>query len=215
LLLNLATASARVIEKRLPIPSARPWKVRVLLLGDVGRLSRVNVVGCSGSGKSTLSRRLCERLNHPYIEMDALFWKHDWTESHDEEFFARLEEALSREEWVLDGNYDRTLHIKWDKVTAVIWVDYSFARTLAQAVCRALSRAWTGAEIWPDTGNRETFFRTFCTKDSVLLWTAQSYRSIRTRYVERMTDPKFRHIHFVRLRSPAETRAFLDSLPHT
>jgi len=34
-----------------------------------------------------------------------------WTESHDEEFFARLEKALNREKWVLDGNYDRTMHI--------------------------------------------------------------------------------------------------------
>jgi adenylate kinase family enzyme len=184
-----------------------------LIFGDAGWLSRVNVVGCSGSGKSTLSRRLCERLNHPYFEMDALFWKKDWTESCDEEFFPRLEKALSRETWVLDGNYDRTIPIKWDKVTAVIWVDYSFARTLAQAVCRALRRAWSGEEIWPDTGNRESFVRTFFTEDSVLLWTVRSHKTIRKRYSERMADPKFRHIHFVRLRSPAETRAFLDSLP--
>jgi adenylate kinase family enzyme len=185
-----------------------------LLPCDVNWLSRVNVVGCSGSGKSTLSRRLSERLNHHYIEMDALFWKKGWTESHDEEFFARLEKALNREKWVLDGNYDRTVHIKWNKITAVIWVDYSFARTLAQAVRRALSRAWTGAEIWPDTGNRESLVRAFLTKDSVLLWTVRSHKSIRKRYQERMADPKFRHINFVRLRSRAETRAFLNSLPH-
>jgi adenylate kinase family enzyme len=185
-----------------------------LLFGDADWLSRVNVVGCSGSGKSAVSRRLSEQLSHPYIEMDALFWKKGWTESTDEEFFARLETALDREKWVLDGNYDRTLPIKWSKVTAVIWVDYAFARTLAQAVRRALRRTWTGAEIWPDTGNRESFYRTFFTRDSVLLWTIRSHRSIRERYVARMTDPKFRHIRFVRLRSPAETRAFLDALPH-
>jgi adenylate kinase family enzyme len=181
---------------------------------DAGWFSRVNVVGCSGSGKSALSRKISERLNHPYIEMDTLFWKKAWTESSDEEFFARLEKALNRPKWVLDGNYDRTAPIKWSKVTAVIWVDYSFTHTLAQAVRRAVSRAWTGAEIWPDTGNRECFFRTFLTKDSVLLWTARSHSSLRERYQERMADPKFRHIHFVRLRSPSETRAFLQSLPH-
>jgi adenylate kinase family enzyme len=185
-----------------------------LIVGDVGWLSRVNVVGCSGSGKSTLSRRLAERLKHPYIEMDALFWKKDWAGSPDWELFARLEKALNREKWVLDGNYDRTTHIKWNSVTAVIWVDYSFARTLAQAVGRALRRAWTGAELWPDTGNRESFFRMIFTKDSILLWTIRTHKSVRKRYEERMTNPKFRHIHFIRLRSPAETRAFFDSLPH-
>jgi hypothetical protein len=95
----------------------------------------------------------------------------------------------------------------------VIWVDYSFARTLSQAVHRALRRAWSGAEIWPGTGNREPFFLTFFTKDSVLLWTIRTHNTVRMRYEERMADPKFRHIRFIRLQSPAETSAFLDSLP--
>ena len=35
---------------------------------------KINVVGTSGSGKSTLARMLAKELNHPYVEMDALFW---------------------------------------------------------------------------------------------------------------------------------------------
>jgi ABC-type dipeptide/oligopeptide/nickel transport system ATPase component len=185
----------------------------VLTIGDTVWLDRVNVVGCSGSGKSALARRLSERLKHPYIEMDAIFWKKNWTQSSEDEFFGRLEKALSREKWVLDGNYDRTMHIKWRSVTAVIWVDYSFARTLSQAVRRTLRRAWSGAEIWPGTGNRESFFRTFFTKDSILLWTIRTHKRVRMRYEARMADPNFRHIRFIRLRSPTEANAFLDSLP--
>ena len=40
---------------------------------------RINVVGTSCSGKSTLARALAERLNAPYIELDAIFWDRDWT----------------------------------------------------------------------------------------------------------------------------------------
>ena len=58
---------------------------------------RINVIGTSGSGKSTLSKRIAEKLNIPYVEMDALFWKPNWTESSDEEFFPKVAQATSGE----------------------------------------------------------------------------------------------------------------------
>jgi len=75
-------------------------------------MKKINVVGTSGSGKSTFSRTLATRLGYPYLEMDAMFWKPNWQESTDEEFFAKLNSALSQERWVLDGNYNRTVDIK-------------------------------------------------------------------------------------------------------
>ncbi|AUL95713.1 adenylate kinase [Vibrio vulnificus] len=68
--------------------------------------------------------------------MDAIFWKPNWQESSDEEFFANLADRLSAEHWVLDGNYNRTAEIKWNRVDSIVWVDYSFVRTLFQAVKR-------------------------------------------------------------------------------
>jgi hypothetical protein len=171
-------------------------------------LARVNVVGASGSGKSTFSKRLASLLEQPSIEMDALFWNPNWSESPDELFFARLRSALAHPRWVLDGNYDRTLPIKWQNVTAVIWLDYSLPRTLLQGIERALFRAWTQVELWPGTGNRESFRGSFFSKKSVLLWALRSHGKLRTRYAERMTDPAYAEIAFFRLRSPAEAQAF-------
>ena len=104
---------------------------------------KVNVIGTSGSGKSTFSKALACALNIPYVEMDRLHWEPNWTASSDDEFFSTLEQALCGGSWVLDGNYTRTTHIKWRRVDRVIWLDYSFARTLYQACKRALSRAIT------------------------------------------------------------------------
>ncbi len=115
---------------------------------------RVNIIGTSGSGKSTLARRLSDKLAIPYVEMDALFWLKDWQERTDADFFQRLENALGPENWVLDGNYNRTRDIKWRNVDVVIWVDYSFSRTLFQAVRRAFLRAWRKEELWSGTGNK-------------------------------------------------------------
>ncbi|MEC8867694.1 MAG: AAA family ATPase, partial [Pseudomonadota bacterium] len=57
------------------------------------KYERINVVGTSGSGKSTLAQDMARRLNLPYIELDRLFWKANWTESTDDEYFPKLRDA--------------------------------------------------------------------------------------------------------------------------
>jgi cytidylate kinase len=82
---------------------------------------KFNVVGTSGSGKTTLARRIAGKLDIPYVELDALFWRPDWQETPDEAFFARLEAALAdKESWVLDGNYNRTQALKWRHVDMIV-----------------------------------------------------------------------------------------------
>lgn len=95
-------------------------------------MKRINVVGVSGSGKSTFGRQLATALGIPYIEMDAIYWKADWQEPEDEEFFGALTQAIRPEAWVLDGNYSRTTELKWARADTVIWINYSFARTSNQ-----------------------------------------------------------------------------------
>ena len=171
---------------------------------------RVNVVGVSGSGKSTFSKKLSEKLSLPYIEMDQIFWGPDWYWPSDEEFFARLEEHLCKEIWVLDGNYSRTLTMKWQRADTVIWIDYSFTRTLYQSISRALRRAITQQELWPDTDNRETFKKLF-SKDSIVLWMLRNYKSSRVRYRTLMHDENYSHIKFVHIKSPKEMNIYLES----
>ena len=131
----------------------------------------INVVGTSGSGKSTLARRLAHRLELPWIELDRLYWRPNWQGAPDEAFFAAIAAATATPGWVLDGNYNRSRSVKWRAVDLVIWVDYGFWRTLRQAVWRAASRAWRHQELWPGTGNCESFRRSFCSRESIILWT--------------------------------------------
>ncbi len=174
-------------------------------------MKKINVIGTSGSGKSTIAKELSKRLNYPYIEMDAVFWGKNWSEPPDEIFFKNLRQALERESWVLDGNYTRSMPIKWQKVDTVVWVDYNFARTLYQAVSRAINRIITQKELWPGTGNRESFKMLF-SKDSIVLWTIKTYHKNRIKYLKAMKDEQYKHIHFIHLRSPKESREFLNKV---
>ncbi|KJY81295.1 AAA family ATPase [Vibrio nigripulchritudo] len=177
-------------------------------------MKKINVVGTSGSGKSTFGRLLAKKLNCTYLEMDAIFWKPNWTESSDEEFLARLEDKLNTENWVLDGNYNRTVPTKWANVDTVIWLDYSFRRTLYQAIKRAFTRCLTKQELWEGTGNTESFKKTFFSNKSIILWTITNYKSNRIRYKDMLSNPKFKHIEFVRISSPKMAKEFIEKVDH-
>ena len=169
---------------------------------------RINVIGTSGSGKTTFGRRLAERLSLPFLEMDAIFWGPDWTFPEDKELFSKLASALEGENWVLDGNYTRTLPIKWDTIDIIIWLDFNFPRTLYQAVSRAFTRILTREEFWPGTGNRETLGKLF-SRDSIVLWTLKTYRRNRKRNAGYMQSEKYNHIKFIRLKSPRQAEELL------
>lgn len=172
---------------------------------------RVNVIGTSGSGKTTFGRQLAEILGIPFIEIDAIFWGPNWSPLEDAVLCSRLTEILDGDHWVLDGNYSRTTPVKWERVEVVIWLDFSFPRTLCQAVSRAAQRLISKEELWPGTGNRETL-RMLLSKESILLWTITSYRRRRKNIIKMMAAPEFQHIRFHRLRSPTETVAYLSAV---
>lgn len=176
----------------------------------IRQLNRINIVGSSGSGKSTFGRALAQKLGHPYIETDEVFWRPDWTEPPDDEFYADLEQRLAGDCWVLDGNYGRTVPIKWRRVEAVIWLDLPYWLILWQVISRTIRRSVTAEELW--AGNREDLVKAFFSRDSVIYWSLTNLRRVRRRYLAAMTSPRFSHIRFIRLRSRREVRALLADL---
>lgn len=181
---------------------------------------KIKVVGTSGSGKSTLARMLADALLVPHIQLDELYWQADWQGSPDDEFFARLNQAMATSPggWVIDGNYDRTRPLKWREVDIVIWIDLGFWRVLSQSVRRAVTRIASQEELWPGTGNRESFRQTFLSRRSVLLWSLRTWRQNRQRYLAAMIDPAHSHIRFIRLTHRREMAAcvagFADGAKH-
>ena len=172
---------------------------------------RINVIGTSGSGKTTFGRELASVLQIPFIELDAIFWGPDWSEPKDSELFPKLSAALSNDNWVLDGNYSRTLDIKWERVDSVIWLDFSLPRTVAQAIKRAVSRIISQEELWPGTGNRESLKMLF-SRDSIVLWTIQTFASRRKKIQGYITSGQYQSIIFHRIKSPKQAKIFLQSV---
>ena len=105
-------------------------------------MRRVLVLGCPGAGKSTLARSLGEALSLPLVHLDKLWWKSGWVNRTEGEFDALLDAVLLGEEWVIDGNYLRTLPRRLERCDAVVLLDYPRRVCLLRALRRILS--WRG-----------------------------------------------------------------------
>ena len=174
-------------------------------------LTRIAIVGATGSGKTTLARELAARLRLPDVELDALHWEPNWTPASPEMLHRRVEDALASGRWVADGNYSMVQDLTLARAQMLVWLDYSFLRTALQLLRRTVRRAWRREELWH--GNRESFRKALFSSDSILLWLLKSYGPVRRRYEALTESGAYPQLAIVRLRSPAATRAWLESLP--
>ena len=86
-------------------------------------MKRVLVIGCPGSGKSTFARKLHMKTGLPLYYLDMLYWNADKTTVTAEEFDEKLDDVLKKEEWIVDGNYSRTMEKRLKRSDTVFFFD--------------------------------------------------------------------------------------------
>ena len=175
-------------------------------------LDKINIVGCSGSGKTTFGVELGKKIDLDPIEIDQLFWKPNWTETPMEELAEIVTDKISTDRWLLVGNYNRLTELKWKDVDTVIWIDTSYVVTIWQVFWRAMQRSWDKTEIWPGSGCRESFYKAFCTKGSIILWALKMHSGYKRRYEREMKEEKYKHIKFIRLKNRKEMEQYLSKI---
>jgi len=86
-------------------------------------MKRVIVIGCSGSGKSVFSRSFANLTELPLYHLDTIWWREDGSHIERSEFDARLSEILKKDEWIIDGNYSRTMEQRIAACDTVVFFD--------------------------------------------------------------------------------------------
>ena len=86
-------------------------------------MNRIIVIGCPGSGKTTFSEKLHKLVGLPLYYLDAIWHKPDRTHITRDEFDQRLSEILSRDKWIIDGNYSRTVETRIQKSDTIFLFD--------------------------------------------------------------------------------------------
>ncbi|MBQ3182448.1 MAG: AAA family ATPase [Clostridia bacterium] len=86
-------------------------------------MKKILVIGCPGAGKSTFARRLRDETGLPLYHLDMIWHKPDKTNISREGFDEKLSEILDKDEWIIDGNYDRTLEVRFKRCDTVFLLD--------------------------------------------------------------------------------------------
>lgn len=116
--------------------------------------NKIIVIGCPGAGKSTFARKLRDKTGLPIYYLDMLFHNPDRTTISREAFDAGLLEILERAEWIIDGNYCRTLPLRFEACTDVFLFDLPVEQCLQNAAARVGTvredLPWVETEFDPD-----------------------------------------------------------------
>ena len=86
-------------------------------------MKKVIVIGCPGSGKTTFAEKLNKCTGLPLYYLDAIWHKPDKTHISREAFDSRITEIFTTPEWIIDGNYKRTIEIRLKHCDTVFLFD--------------------------------------------------------------------------------------------
>jgi adenylate kinase family enzyme len=111
----------------------------------VGR--RVVVTGIAGAGKSTFSRALSAKTGLPVIHLDLHFWQPGWVEPTADEWREEQLKLITRDEWILDGNYHATLDLRLEHADTAVFLDTSWRVCAWRALVRGVRKRPIGFQL--------------------------------------------------------------------
>lgn len=167
-------------------------------------MRRVLVIGPGGAGKSTFARSLAERTGLPLIHLDTLYWRPGWIATPNEQWDRVVDELLTREAWVMDGNYGRTLPARLAACDTVIFLDFP------RSVCLwRVAKRW-----WRYRGRSRPDLAAGCPEQLTweFVWWIWTYKTRRRPGVLRQLAALPDGTSAAVLRSGRDARRFLDEL---
>lgn len=99
-------------------------------------MEKVIIIGCPGAGKSTFARKLKEKTGLPLFYLDMIWHKPDGTNISRDEFDGKIKGIMKKKQWILDGNYIRTLEMRLKECDTVFLLDYPLELCLEGASSR-------------------------------------------------------------------------------
>ena len=87
-------------------------------------MKKIIVIGSPGAGKSVFSQKLKDVTKLPLYHLDMLYHKADGTHISREELEDKLREIFKDDEWIIDGNYQRTLEMRFKECDTVFLLDF-------------------------------------------------------------------------------------------
>ncbi len=123
-----------------------------MILGE--KMQKVIILGCPGSGKTTFAEKLNKATGLPLYHLDAIWHKPDKTHIPREDFDQRISEIFATSQWIIDGNYSRTIEMRLKECDTVFLFDLPTEVCLQGATARVgkgrYDLPWLETELDPE-----------------------------------------------------------------
>ena len=174
-------------------------------------MNRVVVIGSSGSGKTTLARQLAAALALPHLELDSVAHDGGLNATPKEEFRRRVGEFITRERWILDGNYTSwgSRDVVWPRADTIVWLDLPKRVVTWGVVTRTLRRVATQEELWNGVREPWTNLYSLDPHENIILWSWTNFEHTREKYETAMRDGTWAHARVHRLTSRRQVDALV------
>ena len=90
---------------------------------NVRDYDKIILVGCGGSGKSWMAKHLAELTGYPLYHLDKELWQPGWVMPPREEKIAKQQEMMKGEQWIIEGNYNSTMELRYASADLIIFLD--------------------------------------------------------------------------------------------
>ncbi len=87
-------------------------------------MKKIIVIGSPGAGKSVFSKKLNEITNIKLYHLDMLYHKADGTHITTEELEEKLIKIFEEDNWIIDGNYQKTIEMRLKQCDTVFLLDF-------------------------------------------------------------------------------------------
>ena len=164
-------------------------------------MQKVAIVGCGGSGKSHLARELGRLIDAPVTHLDVEYFDDEWNPLPMEKFEARQRDLIGSARWVIDGNYNSTLHVRLEAADTVIFMDLPTRSCIRGILARQL-RHGRGQNRGSGVFNRIS---------PGVLWYVLGYRRTMRPRVQAKIDQFASGTEIIVLKSRRQARQFLSA----
>ena len=86
-------------------------------------MQKLIIIGCPGSGKTTFAEKLNKITKLPLYHLDAIWHKPDRSHISRENFDECISRIFNTDEWIIDGNYNRTIEMRLQQCDTVFLFD--------------------------------------------------------------------------------------------
>jgi adenylate kinase family enzyme len=174
--------------------------------------TRLVVIGTTSTGKSTLAWQLAEKLGLDFVELDALYWRPNWTPIDEAEFLALVDDATRTPRWVVAGNYSAARRLVWPRAQAVLWLDYPLWTIFWRLTFRIFRRWWSQELLWGTNYELLSHHFKLWSDESLWHWLFKTYWRRKREIPQLLASSQFSHLVIFHFKTPAETEAWFAGL---